>query len=243
MSTVSVIIPAYNAGRTLGQTLGSVFSQTSPAQEVIVVDDGSDDTTAEVARSFPMTRLLPQENTGPGGALNAGAACAQGELLIFLDADDLLMRDAISSHRDVLADHPEVDAAVGHMEEFICESESAEAARRLQPRPLQPCWLAGGVALRSDAFRRVGPFDTRLRAGHWIDWMHRAKLAGLTFHVHDALVLKRRLHMASLSMRQEVSKGKGLILAARNAILRRRAAEADSETTKPVLDPSERTKT
>jgi glycosyltransferase involved in cell wall biosynthesis len=225
---VSVIIPAYNAERTLQQTLESVRNQSTPVAEIIVVDDGSTDGTATVARSFHNVVLLSQDNAGPGAALNLGEASSSGHVLIFLDADDLLPAGAVSAHLALLSMRRDCDGSVGQMEEFICPSEDSEAARRFRPRERQTCWLAGGIALRREAVRRIGPFDTQLTVGHWIDWMDRAKLAGLTFCVHGAIVLHRRLHSASLSMRSEVSKGKGLILMARQALLRRKRAEAET---------------
>lgn len=230
MSPVSVIIPAYDAGRTLRDTLESVARQTAPVAEIIVVDDGSRDDTAEIARSFKGVQLLMQNNAGPGAAINAGAALASGGTLIFLDADDILTSNAISSHLDLLDSHVEADGAVGYMEEFVCPSESIEAALRFRPRERQPCWLAGGVALRAEAFRGIGSFDVELRVGHWIDWMDRAKLGGLCFRLHETIVLRRRLHSGSLSMRREVRGGKGLVLAARNAIRRRKLAGAEKGT-------------
>lgn len=225
MTTVSVIIPAFEAARTLRETLESIVRQTVPVAEVIVVDDGSRDATSDVARGFGIARVLRQENAGPGAALNAGTAMATGTVLIFLDADDLLTEDAIAAHLQALVAHPEWDGSFGHFEEFICPSEGADAARRFLPKQRQPCWLAGGGALRADAFRRIGPFDAQLRAGNWIDWMDRAKLAGLRFGMLEATVLRRRLHSGSLSMQDGIKGGKGLIMAARNALLRRRRQE------------------
>lgn len=225
MTAISVIIPAYEAARTLGETLESVLRQTTPVTEVIVVDDGSTDRTADVALSFSGVRLLRQKNAGPGAALNTGAAEASGDFLVFLDADDLLMADAVASHLACFVDNAEADAAVGFMEEFVCPSEDAAAATEFRPRACQPGWLSGATALRAETFRRVGLFDAKLRAGHWIDWMDRAKLAGLRFCVHDTIVLRRRLHSGSLSMKSGIKNGKGLLSAARNALLRRRAAE------------------
>lgn len=222
MTTVSIIIPACNAERTLRETLESIAPRSLPPAEVIVIDDGSRDATSDVARSFGTVHLIRQENAGPGAALNAGVAMATGGVLIFLDADDLLGEDALGAHLRALEEHPDWDGAVGHFEEFVCPAESPEAALRFLPRGRQPCWLAGGTALRTEAFRKVGPFDARLRAGHWLDWMDRARLAGLRFGVHEATVLRRRLHTASLSMQSEIRNGKGLILAARNALLRRK---------------------
>ena len=79
---VSVIIPAYNAARTLGETLASVPSLSATGrEEIIVVDDGSTDTTAEIAAAMPGVRLLRQANAGTAAALNAGMAIASGDIL------------------------------------------------------------------------------------------------------------------------------------------------------------------
>jgi glycosyltransferase involved in cell wall biosynthesis len=86
---ISVIIPAYNAAATIETAVRSALDQTYPAAEVIVVDDGSTDATAElVSRNHPGVRLLRQENRGCGQARNTGARAATGEWLAFLDADD-----------------------------------------------------------------------------------------------------------------------------------------------------------
>lgn len=89
---VSVIIPAWNAGATLAATLESALGQTWPSLEVIVVDDGSTDDTRDVARRFgdAGVRVYTQENAGAAAARNRGLHRAEGELIQFLDADDLL---------------------------------------------------------------------------------------------------------------------------------------------------------
>jgi len=87
--TVSVVIPAYNAAATIVAAIESVLAQTRPADEIIVVDDGSkDDTTAVVERFGPAVRLVRQANAGCGQARNTGAREARGTWLAFLDADD-----------------------------------------------------------------------------------------------------------------------------------------------------------
>ena len=82
----SVIIPAYNAEATLGQCLEACLAQTYPDVEVIVVDDGSSDATPRIAKGFPV-HYVRQENRGPAAARNQGAAAAQGEILVYTDAD------------------------------------------------------------------------------------------------------------------------------------------------------------
>jgi cellulose synthase/poly-beta-1,6-N-acetylglucosamine synthase-like glycosyltransferase len=86
--TVSIVIPAFNAGRTLGHALASIAAQPDAGdREVIVVDDGSTDDTAAVAGSFEGVRVIRQANAGPAVARNAGAQAARGRLLVFIDAD------------------------------------------------------------------------------------------------------------------------------------------------------------
>jgi glycosyltransferase involved in cell wall biosynthesis len=94
--TVSIVTPCYNAGSFLKETLESVLAQTYPALEIIVVDDGSTDHSADVAHSYgPKVRVIRQENRGESAARNVGIAAARGDYLLFLDADDLLDRRAL----------------------------------------------------------------------------------------------------------------------------------------------------
>ena len=88
--TVSVVIPAYNAAATIAAAIESVLAQTRLPEEIIVVDDGSNDETSAVVERFgPIVRLLRQANAGCGQARNSGAREARGTWLAFLDADDL----------------------------------------------------------------------------------------------------------------------------------------------------------
>jgi glycosyltransferase involved in cell wall biosynthesis len=91
-STVSVVIPAYNAQACLRETLESVLAQSRPADEIIVIDDGSQDATETVARSFgDRIRYIKQQNTGIAGARNAGIHAASSEWVALLDHDDLML--------------------------------------------------------------------------------------------------------------------------------------------------------
>lgn len=113
----SVIIPAFNAAATLARAIESVRRQSWPAHEIIVVDDGSSDATAAVARQFgDAVRLIRQPNSGVSVARNAGAAAATGDWLAFLDADDWYDRDRIRLHAEWLADDPALDCLTGDYE-------------------------------------------------------------------------------------------------------------------------------
>ncbi len=107
---VSVIIPCYRSERFLALTLESVLRQSYASLEVVVVDDGSPDASASIARTFAerdgRVRVVVQENAGVASARNRGMAESAGELLVFLDADDVMLPDAIKIGVESLTEHP-----------------------------------------------------------------------------------------------------------------------------------------
>jgi glycosyltransferase involved in cell wall biosynthesis len=109
---VSIVIPCFNQAGYLADALDSVRAQTWPSIESIVVDDGSTDDTWDVAFSHGATVVLRQDNRGLSAARNAGLAAAQGEYVLFLDADDELLPDAVRSGVEVLQRHRDA-ACVG----------------------------------------------------------------------------------------------------------------------------------
>jgi glycosyltransferase involved in cell wall biosynthesis len=113
----SVIIPAFNAAATLARAIDSVLAQTWPAHEIIVVDDGSTDATADVAARYgDAVRLIRQTNRGVSVARNAGAAAATGDWLAFLDADDWYAPDRIKLHAEWIAEDATLDCLTGDYE-------------------------------------------------------------------------------------------------------------------------------
>jgi glycosyltransferase involved in cell wall biosynthesis len=110
-SSVTVIIPAYNSENSLGQAVESVLSQNCESTEIIVVNDGSTDQTAEVTRSYKERIVyLEQSNAGQGAARNAGLKVATGEFIAFLDADDYWLPGFLECCTRFLVEHPEAVA-------------------------------------------------------------------------------------------------------------------------------------
>src|SRR5579862_8348566 len=111
---ISVIIPAYNAEQTIGESLESLLAQTCPHWEAIVVDDGSTDSTGEIARQFAARdsriRMIQQANGGESAARNTGISRATYEWLLFLDADDWIAPRYIERMTAELIANPELDA-------------------------------------------------------------------------------------------------------------------------------------
>lgn len=109
---VSVVVPAYNAQRTIGATIASIVAQTVRDLEIVVVDDGSTDDTAAIveADGIQNLRLVTQANAGHAAARNTGIAAARGQYVAFLDADDLWLPDKLERQLAELRKHPEIRA-------------------------------------------------------------------------------------------------------------------------------------
>lgn len=108
---ISVVIPAYNAEKTIARTLESVLSQTHPLHEVIVVDDGSQDGTGDVVRAFgSRVRYLKQANAGPAAARNHGVKVSTGDWIALLDSDDAWLPEKIAKQALKISD----DVAIIH---------------------------------------------------------------------------------------------------------------------------------
>ncbi|NEP84931.1 MAG: glycosyltransferase family 2 protein, partial [Okeania sp. SIO3B3] len=118
MPCVSVIIPAYNRADLIGETVDSVLAQTHPDIEIIVIDDGSTDNTADVLATYGSAlRVIRQANAGQQAARNAGIRAATGDYIAFLDSDDLWLPHRIEAQLQRFEEVPEAglvycDAAV-----------------------------------------------------------------------------------------------------------------------------------
>ncbi len=95
---ISVIIPCYNHGAYLPEAFASIWQQDYPAVEIVVVDDGSTDTTREVAQHYPAVKYVYQANQGLSAARNTGLTHSTGQYLVFLDADDWLLPGALTTN-------------------------------------------------------------------------------------------------------------------------------------------------
>jgi glycosyltransferase involved in cell wall biosynthesis len=201
--SISVVMPAYNAGRYIAEALSSVLAQEYRPQEIIVVDDGSTDDTAAVAAAIEGVRCFPIPHGGIGAARNAGVEAATGELLAFLDADDRWPPDKLARQVLALADEPAVDMVFGHVSQFHSPELDADQRERLQciTEP-QPGLLAGAMLVRAAAYRRVGGFNTTLAVGEFVDWHARAMDAGLRECMLPQVMLFRRVHGSNTVIQQ-----------------------------------------
>lgn len=113
-AVVSVVIPCHDYGRFLGAAIESVLAQTLAGVQMVVVDDGSSDDTPDVAARYAEARLVRQPQQGASAARNRGLAESSGAFVVFLDADDQLLPDAIESSLERLRARPDCAFAYGH---------------------------------------------------------------------------------------------------------------------------------
>ena len=120
---VDIVIDNYNYGRFLGRAIESARAQTHPTSRVIVVDDGSSDDSREVIAAFRdrVDEVVLKENGGQASAINAGIEHCRGDVVIFLDSDDLLLPEAAARHADLFAADPELAKVQARMEVIDAE--------------------------------------------------------------------------------------------------------------------------
>jgi glycosyltransferase involved in cell wall biosynthesis len=188
---VSVCIPCYNAQRFIGETLESVFGQTWPAIEVVVVDDGSTDDSAAVISQFSQQnlRLIKKNNEGQTVALNVCLSNSTGEFIQFLDADDIISRDKIERQVKRLIGRPDCVASAEWARFY---SEASEAQFRAEPvwRDLNSLdWLAlsreDGLGMMFPALwlvprslvNRIGPWHPELTLNNDAEYFTRMLLS------------------------------------------------------------------
>lgn len=202
---VTVILSVFNGERYLREALDSLGAQTCLAAEIIVIDDGSTDGTAEILRSRKDLRSFRQENQGLSAGRNRGVLeASEGKHLAFIDADDLWTPRKLEWQVAFLDENPTVDMVFGKVEQFVSPELPEELRRSLRcPEEVLPGRLAGCMLLRRDAFERVGPFDVSLRVGEFVDWYMRARDAGLKEHVLDRKLLRRRIHGKNMTLTQK----------------------------------------
>lgn len=200
MARFSVVIPSYNTGAFLSETIESALSQSVEDVEVIVVDDGSTDASYHTACSYDGILTLRQENAGDSAARNTGLAHATGEFVVFLDHDDILHPNAISSHYKAFCENLETNMVFGsniqisESGEFL--NENRQAVRRFSGRDIAmdttPSFSQ--CMYRKSALDQIGGFRTEALncADHDLNIrLLGRQMAGLC---HGEMVMSYRKH-------------------------------------------------
>lgn len=226
---ISIVIPAFRHAHYIPQTIFSVLSQPVPELELIIINDGSPDETAQVIVPFlsdPRVTYLEQDNQGQAAARNRGLALAKGEFIKFLDDDDVLPPDALEWAISLLMSHSDVAGVVGGVQYIDSDGmpigalQSGHGHLALEDvlTARYPMASPGQAIFRTSAIRGIGGFDTTLRNVDDFDLYCRLVQCGKLI-IDDRLSLKYRWHGGNAS-----SDTRGMVDAARGVIGRHLAS-------------------
>lgn len=235
-SLVSVIITAYNYGQYLEQAINSVLQQTHAAREIIVIDDGSTDQTQEMLAQYPLVRSYRTNRVGLSWARNIGTVAAKGQFLVFLDADDYLLPDALEQNLQQFASKPEsafvsgahlrIDEA-GH---FLTHPEAPYKFEDNYISLLQGNYIAmeAAVMYRRELFFHFH-FNTQLEACE--DYELNLQIARqLPVFSHREFIAVYRIHKKNMSANQE------RMLKAAILVLEQQMSQTRNEAEKAALE-------
>jgi glycosyltransferase involved in cell wall biosynthesis len=223
---VSVVIPCFNQARYLPAAVASVGAQGHAPIECVVVDDGSTDDTANVASTLGV-RVLKQPNAGVSAARNAGLAAVRGDFVVFLDADDELLPDAIAAEVEAMDSHPEAAAVVGRCQPTDAEGrvlpslhhdvDAANLYGEWLPRNF--VWTPGAAMFRRRALEEIGGFPVDLGpAADYAVYLRLARSNRVALVPRE--LVRYRQHEASMS------RDPALMLRATVGVLRREQRDA-----------------
>lgn len=208
---VTVVIPAYNAAQYLSQAIESVLSQTFADFEVLVINDGSTDNTAEVAHLYSKhdnrLRYFLQENQGVSIARNKGIELAKGELIAFLDADDQWLPNKLETHVRHFDSSPDLGISFGRVEFMLSDGKPTGVISRSRLSKIEPKHLyyenlivnPSNAVIRRKVFEQVGYFNQDLMTMEDLELFLRIVCNGWKVEGIDLILMRYRTAQTGLS--------------------------------------------
>jgi|GEM_PF-561031 len=202
MAKISILIVSYNYGRFLRQCIESVLGQTcSEELEIVLVDDGSSDETAEVIRAFPMVRYVFQPHSGVAAARNRALREASGDFIAFLDADDIWKKDKLALQLQYLREHPDCEIVFTGYENFLENGVSPDeewVKQNILFAAKNKTCLPTALFTRNVSLR-CGAFDESFQQSEDTEWTSRLRYLGIQPGFLEDKLLMRRLHGQNLT--------------------------------------------
>jgi glycosyltransferase involved in cell wall biosynthesis len=209
---ISVIIPAYNAEKTIARTIKSVLAQTYSNFELLIIDDGSQDATVEIAKNISDTRLklFSYPHQGHSAGRNRGLTHAVGEFVSFIDADDMWTPDKLEAQLQALQSHPEAAVAyswtnfIDQDDRFLRAGSYIKAKGNVYSRLLGTNFIENGSnpLIRRDALTAVGKFDeTLITSPDWDMWLRLAARYGFVCVEAPQILYRVSTHSVSSNVR------------------------------------------
>lgn len=219
---VSVIIPVYNAERFLLEAVESIQRQDYQPMEIIIVDDGSTDSSASLISTLgDDIRYISQENQGPSAARNQGLSMAHGNVTAFLDADDIWPQGRLHMQLERLQQDPNLEVVLGRTQYVGLLSAHRGKIRFEGPDNTAIIMHLGSALIRKSTFEKVGNFDESLPCYEDLDWFLRAREKGVSMLILKHITLQYRMHDGNYSRTQ--SSEQGLMRVLKKSVIRRKS--------------------
>lgn len=220
-SLISVIIPVKNGTNYLGEALESLRRQELNL-EIIVVDDGSTDATAELAREAGCVVLRHPVSRGQVAGKNTGLSAAKGDFILFLDHDDKVRDGALRTMLEALQAAPEASAVQAMVKDFRSPEIPDLPGILVRPEPFYGLFT-GAILIRREVFDKIGPFSENVHTGEIIEWFSRLEAQGMQVKKLDLVSTDRRIHQTNFGRtdRTEEMKNYAAVLRERLKALRK----------------------
>lgn len=199
---VSILIPVYNCSEYIGAAIESVLAQTFQNFEIIVVDDGSEDETASVVKTYKEVQYIYQPHQGVAVARNRALQEASGKWISFLDADDLILPSKLEKQIAYLEMNPECEIVFCEYQNFLeTDLEKTTISQKLlMEKPTHRHQLIGAL-VDVRLFQKWGGFNVRLKYGENREWVTGIRAAGVDIkHCVDGVLYLRRIHMNNTTL-------------------------------------------
>ena len=222
MELISVIIPVYNGEKFIREAIESILQQSVRPLEIIVIDDGSTDATGEVVKSYEdQIRYVYQERSGIAAARNRGLEMVQGNLITFIDADDIWLQNKLEIQLKILFEKPEYEMVIG----LLTQIPISETKKVLEQEEKEGKYFIslGSTLIKTSVFDKIGHFDTEMVLGEDVDIFYRILESGIKVKAHLDIVQLHRRHDKNITNDLKET-NRYLIKAIKKSLDRRRRA-------------------
>ena len=200
---ISIIIPCKNGSNYIKEALEAINRQNMNV-EVVVVDDGSEDNTSEIAKAYGCKVIRNEVSQGPVKAKNAALKIATGEFVMFHDHDDVMTDGALKRLYDELENSSEFSAVEAKVKDFLSPDMPESEKQKTECKP-DPYWglFTGAILMKKSVWDVIGGFSENVTAGEIIDWQGKMDANGLKIKKIDFVSTNRRLHTTNFGKTQQ----------------------------------------
>jgi glycosyltransferase involved in cell wall biosynthesis len=210
----------------LAQAIESVCAQEYSCEELIIVDAGSTDNTREVVTVYPKVRFFVREGMGLAEARNFGASQARGELIAFIDSDDIWLPNKLRLQVDYLRTHPEVQFVIGKFKYFL--EPGCAVPPNFKKNLLEGSYvgyLPEILLVRKSFFEATSGFDAKYKIGNDTDWFVRAKDMYTPMGIIPEVLLHKRVHNSNTSVENVKFNNHEILMIFRESVKRQKQAQ------------------